>query len=119
VRQLAAERAVQTPDGPGFGTALNNIAVALREQGRLTQAEEYQREALRVQEAAVGSSHPTLVNTLKNLGLILTKQGRRDEAINTLRRALSITEEKPGADHAQAAELRNCIAVAEALSPNA
>lgn len=119
VRQLAAERADQTRRGPGFGTALNNIAVALREQGRLTEAEEYQREALQMQEAAVGCSHPTLVNTLKNLGLILTKQGRRDEAINTLRRALTIAEEKLGADHARAAEARNCIAAAEALSPNA
>jgi tetratricopeptide (TPR) repeat protein len=118
VRQLAAERASQTPDGRDFGTALNNIAVALREQGRLADAEEYQREALRIQEAAVGCSHPTLANTLKNLGLILTKQGRRDEAIHTFRRALTITEAKFGAAHAQAAEVRNCIAAAEAQSPH-
>ncbi len=67
---------------PGSEEVRYNLAVALQAQGRLGEAEQEYREALRI-----APEHPLARN---NLGVTLRSQGRVDEAIAEYREALGV-----------------------------
>jgi hypothetical protein len=68
-----------------FGAA-NDAAAA----GDYAAAERHLREALRLQEEALGASHPDLANTLNNLGVACEMVNRPDAAEHAYRRAHAI-----------------------------
>ena len=81
------------------GSSLQNLAGALRRNGKLEAAESHYREALSIHEAAYGSTHHEVAVVLSNLGLLLTDSERLDEAQPLLERALDIRREVFGNSH--------------------
>ncbi|MGH9836799.1 MAG: tetratricopeptide repeat protein, partial [Blastocatellia bacterium] len=58
----------------------------------------YER-ALRIDEAAFGSDHPSVASDVNNLGLVLKALGKLDEARQCCERALRIYTAFLGDDH--------------------
>jgi tetratricopeptide (TPR) repeat protein len=56
---------------------MNNLAGALRSQGKYEQAEEMHRQALRLRETVLGKEHPA---TLTSMAGALRGQGKHEQA---------------------------------------
>lgn len=67
-----------------------NLALLLKDTGRLSDAEPLYRRALTIDEASVGKSHPTVATRLNNLAQLLWATNRLGEAEPLMRRALAI-----------------------------
>ena len=74
---------------PGFPAALNNLGLALQEQGRLAEAEQAFRRAI--------AADPRYARARYNLGNVLRAQGRLAEAVASLRTALELQPSYPKA----------------------
>ncbi len=82
--------------------------VTLYRAGRYAEAIAPCERALRLQEAALGSTHPEIVGWLDILGGLYWMQGDFDRAEPLLERALTIREAGLGKDHPDvAASLHN------------
>ncbi len=55
------------PDHPDVATALNNLAVLYRAQGRYAEAEPLYKRSLAIREKALGPDHPDVAQSLNNL----------------------------------------------------
>lgn len=111
-RVLALAERTLGPDDPRLAVDLNNLGEVYRRQGRLEQAAELLRRAIRLDEAAGGRS-PALATSLNNLGLVLRAQGRLDAAADLYRRALDLLERTLGPDHPDTARALNNLAQLE------
>ena len=80
-------------------TAMGCRARALKQQGRLEEAESLMRRSLLIKEQNYGTEHPRVGITLNNLATLLQKTNRLGEAEPLMRRALLITEQSYGAEH--------------------
>ena len=67
---------------PDWAEAQNNLGIALREQGQLTEAVACCQRAVQLK--------PEFVEAHNNLGIVLVKQGRSDEAIVCFQRSLEL-----------------------------
>lgn len=72
--------AIDEPSGAPRAIVLNNIGVAIREQGRPAEAEPFLKQAVEHGEAAFGPNHFHPANATKNLGQVYQMMGRSDEA---------------------------------------
>lgn len=79
-------------------TVNNHVGMALREQGRFKEAEEWHRRGLAIAEKAVGPDHPSVGIIVDTLATALGEQGRLDEAIPLQRRVLALHERTLGPD---------------------
>jgi len=77
-------------DSAQTGEANYDVALALREVGKLGESLEHDREALRILTEIRGSEHISLVNPLTGMGIALVKLGRPVEALEPLRRAQAL-----------------------------
>ena len=66
----------------------NNLALLLKDQGKLDEAEPLFREALEVCRRTLGDSHPSTLASINNLGMLFKAQGKLIEAEPLLREAL-------------------------------
>jgi len=99
-RALASLRKSPQPELRMLGaTVINNLAVVAQDQGRLALAETRLREALAIQEQALGPESIAVATILNNLAEVHMRQGRYAEAEHLHRRALQIRETWHGPDH--------------------
>jgi tetratricopeptide (TPR) repeat protein len=96
----------------------SGLASWLRDCGRLSEAEHFQRRALHIVEKSCAPNHPDLVPELRLLAHILRDQRRYTDAVALHRRAISILEKNPGASRELVSELfflANCLRGAQRL----
>jgi len=86
------------PDAPEI-QSLVEAAERAAAEGNHASAEAHLREAARLQEASLGSSHPDLANTLNNLGVVCEIAGKPDDAEHAFRRAWEIAAKSLPPDH--------------------
>jgi Flp pilus assembly protein TadD len=90
-------------DHPDTLISVNNLAGALYAQGRLKEAEELHRRALKVRKARLGLHHPDTLGSMNNLAYALRAQGRHSEAedaASLYRRALTqVARGEAGMEH--------------------
>ncbi len=89
---------------------LNNFAVALRDWGRLEEAEATIREAVNLERGVHGELHVNMSHRQSNLAQILVLQGRLEEAEPHFLEAHSIWESIHGPDDAQTLRLERSLA---------
>ena len=71
---LALTEKTLGPDHPDVASALNNLAVLCRDQGRYAEAEPLFQRALAIAEKALGLDHPDISVRLGNLALVYEAQ---------------------------------------------
>lgn len=84
---------------PDVATDLNNLAVYHQQLQEFDDAEYYLREALSIQEIALGSDHPAVATSLTNLAFLYATRAKKndiDRAEGLYFRALTIRERTLG-----------------------
>jgi tetratricopeptide (TPR) repeat protein len=94
---------------PRYGSALNNVAVALGWQGRAADALPFQEKALEVHRAALGEHHPLFASTLSNIADVLRQLGRLGEARARAEEALTLATETVGPEHPIVASVEHVL----------
>ena len=84
---------------PSTLIAANNLAMLLRAQGKLSEAEPLCRRALEGIEQQLGALHAHTLLVVNSLALLLEAQGRLSEAEPLYRRALEGQEQQLSAHH--------------------
>ena len=107
---LAIRQKVLGPEHSDTATSLNNLAVLLRDQGRLAEAELLYRQALAICQKVLGPEHSDTATSLANLASLLQAQGHLAEAEPLYRQALAIRQKVLGPEHPQTIALRNALA---------
>lgn len=101
---LALHRSASGPESEATSVTMVHLGDLLQRQlHRVDEAEALYREALPIQEAVLGDSHPRLVHVLGSLAEVLDQQERWDEAEALLRRSLAIRERAWGVHHSNTA----------------
>lgn len=90
----------------------SNLAVALRDDGRLEEAEEQARRAVATAERELGRRHPAKARALANLGVIRLERDAAGEAVEVLVRALRIARRALGRKHPEALTIQASVAAA-------
>ena len=98
-RALAIAEKAQGPEHPSTGARLNNLAVFLRNVGRLEEAEPLQREAVVRIVRANGEDSIQAASTYSAMAVLMKLKGERNEAEKYLRKALLIRQKKLGSDN--------------------
>ena len=75
---------------PEVALSLESLAAVLQCQGKLSEAEALQREALAIQRKLLDAEHPDVALTLFGLGRLLGKENILDEAETSLNEAITI-----------------------------
>ncbi|KAJ8598954.1 hypothetical protein CTAYLR_009933 [Chrysophaeum taylorii] len=78
---------------------INELALLLRDQGKLEEAEPLFRRAIEIGKVTLGENHPDLAKWRSNLGGLLEHQGKYDEAEPLYRRAIEIGKVTLGENH--------------------
>ncbi|MEX0611836.1 MAG: tetratricopeptide repeat protein, partial [Pirellulales bacterium] len=84
-----AGHTVWGPEHPYIAWALSDLAMLLRDQDRLDEAEKLAREALMMRRKILGNENPDTVESLKGLIDVLQREGKSAEA-DDLRREMAI-----------------------------
>ena len=84
---------------PDNSAALNSLAVSLSDAGEYSAAEPLYRQALAIDEKALGPDHPLVATVLSNLGELLQAKGDYAGAEPLFLQALAIDEKALGPDH--------------------
>jgi len=79
--------------------ALNNLAVCLKKQQKLDEAEKLYRRALAGQERRLGPQHPDTLESVSNLAVLLKKHKKKKEAERFFRRAMLGRDIQLGGNH--------------------
>lgn len=79
------------------GRLAHGVATWLRDTGRATAAEHFQRRALAIAERGCQPGHPDLIPELRQLAAILQDERRFGDAAEFRRRAIAILEKQRGA----------------------
>lgn len=96
---------------PELATSLNNLGLALLQQGRVDAARALLERALAQRRQLLPATHRDIAQTLSNLGVLLQGAGELDRAEVLLGEALAIRAQALGDDHAQVAQARNNLAL--------
>jgi tetratricopeptide (TPR) repeat protein len=124
-RQLALTEQFKGPHHPDVGPALSNLAMCLKDQGKLSEAQPLFERSLAFDERVFGPHHPEVATSLTNLATLQLGKGEHRRAKAAFERALAIQEQALGPQHLDVAttltSLGDCelvagdLAVAEAL----
>ncbi len=109
-----AERIFASQNPPhlsGAAAAMNNRAMAMKEQHRMAEAEPLLRRVLAIDQKVFGPEHPQVAAGLNNLALLLLDTNRLAEAEPLMRQAQSIWEKSLGAEHPQVATALSNLAL--------
>jgi serine/threonine protein kinase len=96
--------------GGDVATSLNDLALVLRDQGKLVEAESLQREALGLRRKLYGHKHADVAISLNNLALVLRSEGKLAEAEQLQREALAMQKKLFGNEHLAVATSLNNLA---------
>ena len=96
---LATVTKLWGPEHLDVASALDNLAAALQNQGKLTEAEELDLRALAMRRKLLGDAHPDVAFSLENLGQVLGLQGNLPEAEAKAGEALAIQRKLYGTNH--------------------
>lgn len=88
---------------------LNNTALSLEYAGDYARAEPLFRQALVIDEKALGSNHPDVATTLSGLAQLFRAKNDYGEAERLLRQALAIDEKVFGPDHPSVAMIQSSL----------
>jgi len=88
---------------------LNGLGNVRYAQARYGEAEDYHRQALDIQEKAVGKEHADTATFLNNVGIDCFAQRRYREAESCHRQALDIRETALGPEHPDTAASLDCL----------
>lgn len=77
----------------------NNLAIALRAQGKNAESEQEHRAVLAIREQFSGAEHPQTLKSQNNLANALAAQGKNAEAERAHRLVLSIRQRVLGGEH--------------------
>ncbi len=80
-------------------TLLHSVAAFFDSQGRWTDAERFQLEAIELRKEVLGSEHPSTLASIGSLASTYKDQGRWEEAENLLVQVIGMKKTKLGADH--------------------
>jgi serine/threonine-protein kinase len=98
------------------GRTLNVLAIVVKRQGKLAEAERLYREAIALERNSGAGREAQVAVALNNLGETLRSQGRLREAEPVLREALALHRRVKGEDHPDlAATLNNLMLVLSQL----
>ncbi|KXZ52566.1 hypothetical protein GPECTOR_9g610 [Gonium pectorale] len=111
LKVLDGRRRVLGPDSPDTAAACDQLAWCLHDAGRLEEAAELYREALRISCRALGDDHPDTASSTNNLAGVLQSLGRLEEAEPLLKRSLDVTIRTLGANHPHTATNYNNLGV--------
>jgi tetratricopeptide (TPR) repeat protein len=107
---LAIDQALYGQDNPAVTTALNNLALVLRDLGDPAAARPLLEQALTIDQDAYGRDHPSTATDLNNLALVLQDLGDPAAARPLLEQALTIAQATYGHDHSMTATALNNFA---------
>ncbi|KAF2178436.1 hypothetical protein K469DRAFT_332849 [Zopfia rhizophila CBS 207.26] len=65
---------------PDTLTSMNNVAMALSDQGKYAEAEKMHQETLALRVKISGKEHPDTLTSMNNVAMALRKQGKYAEA---------------------------------------
>ncbi|WP_146058918.1 tetratricopeptide repeat protein [Actinomadura rubteroloni] len=97
------------PEHPTVLAARTNLAIVLRDMGRLEEAHAEQRAGLEITARVLGPDHPDTLDARGNLVNLLYLQGRLDEAETEQRAVLTALERTLGPDHPSTLIARNSL----------
>ncbi len=110
LRACIGHHASDTSFPSGFSTLLNNFALWLFRRSEHAEAEPLMKQALKIDEAALGPEHPRVAVDLNNLAQLLQATNRLKEAEPLMERALRIDEAAYGPEHPTVARDLNNLA---------
>lgn len=87
-------------DAPATMRSIREKGLLLRNQGKLSEAEDYALQALEARQRVLGDDHPDTLESVSDLGVLLGRQGKLAEAEPYYRRALDGRRRVLGDDHA-------------------
>ena len=79
--------------------SINNMALLLKDQGKLAEAEGLCREALTGSRETLGNKHPETLISINNLAALLLDMGKMAEAEPLCQEALAVRRETLGNKH--------------------
>lgn len=89
-RALELYQRERPADHRDVSLAINNLAVLLHQQGKLTEAEALYRKSVEIDRRKPDNEAPLLAISIDNLAIVLDEQGRFDEAEPLFREALEL-----------------------------
>jgi tetratricopeptide (TPR) repeat protein len=92
-------QARELSDDPKLSSALDRHATVLQRRGQFGLAETGFREALEIDRATIGETHPAYASGLNNLAMVVDDQGRFADAEELYRQALKIDRATIGETH--------------------
>ncbi|KAF3031307.1 hypothetical protein E8E12_000040, partial [Didymella heteroderae] len=98
-REYIDDGSTEHDKSPSIVHAVHSLGDLYADQGRLDEAEEMYKRALKGKEAALGPHHTSTLDTVNNLGALYADQGKLDEAEEMYKRALKGREAALGPDH--------------------
>lgn len=112
-RALALAEDLIGPDSFQVANALNNLAVALANQGRLSEAADALHESYPRHFALFGKEHPRTINAMRNLGMGLFLLDEPQQCIEWMSPAVAARERVTGRNDRSAtymkAQLARCL----------
>jgi len=108
-REVLAMRRRLGQEPAAIARALNNLASALKQQGRYGEAGEFYGEALAIREELFGPDDPEVGSSLYCLGALFYDEGALERAAPPLRRALEIRTAALGERHTRVATVLNTL----------
>ena len=73
-------RVLHSTDYRNIASALDNLAVVLKQQAKYAEAETYYEESLEIRGSHIGKSNPSYAYGLNNLGVLYRETGRNERA---------------------------------------
>jgi tetratricopeptide (TPR) repeat protein len=95
-RALDIRRKLLGDEHPYVAATLDNLAVALDNQGNLSAAEERLRESVELGTKRLGREHPEVLASLLHLGRVLSEENKLAEAESVLLETVAITRRISG-----------------------
>lgn len=95
---------------PETATALNSLALLLKDKGDIREAKSLLERSLSIREEALDADDPNVASSQESLGSLLTNLGDFGRARPLLERALEIREEAFGPEHPETARILNNLA---------
>ena len=92
--------------------SMNEVAVALSDQGKYAEAEQMHRETLVLREDALGKEHTDTLMSMSDLALALSRQGKYAEAEKMHQETLALREKVLGKEHPYTLISMNDLALA-------
>ncbi len=106
--RIESARPADQPSQVALANSLYGLGSLMAQNGRNAEAEKKFREALKLQEALYGTSHPAIARTLKDLARAVADDGDFNAAVPMMQRAVAMQRQLRGNEpHPDLAEVLN------------